>query len=166
VRGRVLMLDGYNVLTTVEAALGGGVLLRGRDGCLRDMASMHGHYKRVAETGPALEFIGRSLAELGVSGVQVLLDSPVSNSGRLKTMMRQMGEEAGWWGGVPWTIELVQDPDPVLAMAKETVATADSVILDGTRNPKDAGSPEWFNLAGYVVARHVAGATVVEMAEN
>ncbi len=53
-RGQVLDIDGFNVLTTLEAALAGGVLLRGRDGCLRDMASMHGSYRRVAETEPAL----------------------------------------------------------------------------------------------------------------
>src|SRR5437588_95661 len=33
--GRVVAIDGYNVLTTVEAALAGGVLLIGRDGVLR-----------------------------------------------------------------------------------------------------------------------------------
>ncbi|MEI8197945.1 MAG: DUF434 domain-containing protein, partial [Phycisphaerae bacterium] len=64
-----LHIDGYNVLTTIEAALGGGVILRGRDGCLRDMASMHGHYKRVAETGPALELLGQTLATLDAATV-------------------------------------------------------------------------------------------------
>jgi hypothetical protein len=162
VRGKPLVLDGYNVLTTVEAALGGGVLLRGRDGCLRDMASMHGHYKRVTETGPALELIGATLAGMGVARVRVLLDSPVSNSGRLKTMMRQVGEERGWWGATAWEVELVPDPDPVLAMSAEIVATADSVILDGARNPKGTGSPAWFNLAAHVVREGVPGARVVD----
>ena len=48
--GRPLWLDGYNVLTTVEAALAGGVVLAARDGAYRDMASMHGSYRKVAET--------------------------------------------------------------------------------------------------------------------
>ena len=56
--GRDLWLDGYNVLTTVEAALAGGVVLAARDGAYRDMASMHGSYRKVAETLPALEMIG------------------------------------------------------------------------------------------------------------
>ena len=51
-RGRGLWIDGYNVLTTVEAALAGGVILVGRDGCYRDMASMHGSYRKVSETRP------------------------------------------------------------------------------------------------------------------
>jgi hypothetical protein len=165
-RDKALIIDGYNVLTTVEAALGGGVLLRGRDGCLRDMASMHGHYKRVAETAPALEHIGQTLAALASARIEVLLDSPVSNSGRLKTMVRQLGEEHAWWGAAAWTITLVQDPDPLLAMSSEIVATADSVILDGTRNPKGTGSPAWFNFAAIIVARHAEAATVIDMTDQ
>ena len=57
-RGQTLQLDGYNVLMTVEAALGGGVMLRGRDGCLRDMASLHGNFRSVEETAPAVTQIG------------------------------------------------------------------------------------------------------------
>src|SRR5215213_2775070 len=52
--GRRLWIDGYNVLTTVEAALAGGVVIVGRDGAWRDMASMHGTWRRVEETGPAI----------------------------------------------------------------------------------------------------------------
>ena len=64
-RGKPLEIDGYNALTTIEAALSGGVILKGRDGCFRDMASMHGTYRKVAETVPALEMVGRVLEELG-----------------------------------------------------------------------------------------------------
>ncbi len=60
-----VLLDGYNVLTTVEAALAGGVLLEGRDGCYRDMASMAGRFHWVEETAPAVESIGRVLSEAG-----------------------------------------------------------------------------------------------------
>ena len=40
-----LAIDGFNVLLTIEAALSGGVLLSCRDGCHRDMASVHGTYR-------------------------------------------------------------------------------------------------------------------------
>jgi hypothetical protein len=39
-RGRELWLDGYNVLTVLESALAGGVVLLGRDGCRRDIAGI------------------------------------------------------------------------------------------------------------------------------
>jgi len=50
-----LLIDGFNLLTTIEAALGGGVLVRGRDGCIRDMASMHGNYRILTDTETAIQ---------------------------------------------------------------------------------------------------------------
>ena len=146
--GRELWIDGYNVLTTIEAALAGGVVLAARDGCYRDMASMHGSYRRVAETLPALEMIGGVLARLRVACCRWLLDRPVSNSGRLKGIMEKLSAERGW----PWTVELVDDPDRLLLELREVVATADSGILDC------AGA--WINLARTVVVECVPGAQV------
>src|SRR5687767_2214386 len=61
--GDVLIVDGYNVLTTIEVALGGGWLLAARDMTYRDMASIHGSYRKVEETRPAIELLGRRLAD-------------------------------------------------------------------------------------------------------
>ncbi len=151
-KNRPLWLDGYNVLTTVEAALAGGVILRARDGAYRDMASMHGSYRKVAETRPALELLGQEIEPLGISECRWYLDRPVSNSGRLKKLIEGMAAEAGW----PWSVELVADPDAILAETEQIVATADSVILDS------CGA--WFNLARKTVTRHVPDARVVDLA--
>lgn len=148
VAGRTLLLDGYNVLTTIEAALAGGVILEGRDGCYRDMASMHGTFRKVQETGPAIEMLGETLASLAVSGCVLFLDSPVSNSGRLKKIIADIAAARGW----DWQLELVMNPDPILCEAEDIVATADSVILDRCRR--------WFNLARVTVA---AGVPYVRM---
>jgi hypothetical protein len=176
--GAELWLDGYNVLTTIEAALAGGVILAARDGAYRDMASMHGSYRRVAETVPALELLGRTLGDFGVSECRWLLDRPVSNSGRLKGIIEQLAAARGW----PWRVELARDPDVLLAdpaaggiappvgaavqlppqqtlqrqpQRAVVVVTADSAILDRC--------PAWFNLARETVCRHVPSATVVDM---
>ena len=140
--GRILV-DGYNVLTTVEAALAGGVVIVGRDGCWRDMASMHGTWRRVEETPVALEHIGRTLHRTDAAGREVVwyLDSPVSNSGRLKAVIEDVARVNAW----PWRVELVFDPDKVLVAARaELVVTADSVILDGCG--------PWLSLARAVVS--------------
>ena len=157
---QTLLLDGYNVLTTLESALGGGILLRGMDGCLRDMASMHGHYKRVAETAPALLLLGETLATLAVARADILLDAPVSNSARLKTVMQTLAAEHRW----PWTITLVPDPDPLLARSPEIIATADSAILDAVRHAPGATPPRWTNLAAHIIAQRIPTATIVPMA--
>lgn len=40
--GARVAVDGFNQIVTVEAALSGGLLIRGTDGLLRDLASVHG----------------------------------------------------------------------------------------------------------------------------
>jgi hypothetical protein len=95
-RGRAVDLDGYNVVTTVEAALGGGVILGARDGTFRDLAAMHGTFRKVEETRPAAVLVGRVLAEAGAGDITWLLDSPVSNSGRLRGALLEVAAENGW----------------------------------------------------------------------
>jgi hypothetical protein len=148
---QALKLDGYNVLTTIEAALSGGVILSARDGTYRDMASMHGTYRKVAETLPALELLGAQLAELETAECIWYLDRPVSNSGRLKSIMEELAAKKGW----PWQVELATNPDALLAVSSEVVVTADSVILDRCRS--------WCNLARVVIARHIRQAQIIDL---
>lgn len=150
-RGRRIVVDGFNVLTTVEAALAGGVLLIGRDGCLRDMASVHGTYRIVAETGPALERIGTWLERHGVAAAHWLLDAPVANSGRLAGFLREHAQVRDR----PWTVEVVPSPDPVLCVAQDPVATSDSVVLDHCAT--------WVDLARAVVRDSVPGVRVLDL---
>jgi hypothetical protein len=138
-RGTPVSVDGYNVLITVESALAGGVLLRCRDGCLRDLASLHGHFKRVEETVPAVDALGSWLAARGPDAVTVLLDRPVSNSGRLAALLRERSAERGWG----WSVALDPVPDRTLRRGPSVAATSDSAVLDAV--------PRWLDLA-----RHVA----------
>jgi hypothetical protein len=150
--GSALWLDGYNALTTIEAALGGGVILACRDGAYRDMASMHGSYRKVAETRPALELLGQTIAAAGIAECRWYLDRPVSNSGRLKKIIEDLAAERGW----AWSVELAVNPDAILAQTDHLVATADSVILDRCR--------AWLNLARETIARHLPNVDVVDLA--
>jgi len=139
VAARELAIDGFNLLTTIEAALAGGVLLLCRDGTVRDMASMHGSYRRVEETRPALQRIGEVLAELSAAPCIWYLDRPVSNSGRLAEVIRSLAEQRAW----PWEVQVVADPDPILSRGNQVVVSADSAVLD-------ACGP-WLNLAAEIV---------------
>lgn len=157
-RGRRLAIDGYNLLITVEAALSGGLVLVGRDGCYRDLASVHGTYRRVEETVPALVLILDHVAGLHVSGVDWYLDEPVSNSGRLKSLMAEQLERrsAEGAGDPPWNIELIPSPDQRLRSAAGVViATCDGPVLDACA--------EWVHLAGDVVHQRVPAAWIVRL---
>jgi hypothetical protein len=150
-KGRKLLVDGYNLLTTIEAALAGGVILAARDGLYRDMASMHGSWRRVAETGPAIELIGGFLKLADVVECHWYLDRPVSNSGRLRKLLVGRAASEGWH----WSVELADDPDRVLAAAPEPIATADSVILDHCIL--------WVNLAAELVRARIPDARIVDL---
>lgn len=144
-----LWIDGFNVLTSIEAALSGGVILHARDRCYRDMASMHGSYRKVEETLAAIHILGELIADWNVGSCQWFLDEPVSNSGRLKTMLRKAADEHDW----RWQVELVRDPDSVLIRTNQIVASADSQILDKAQR--------WFNLARAAIDSRVRDAWIV-----
>jgi hypothetical protein len=148
-----LWIDGFNVLTTVEAALAGGVVLACRDGCWRDMASVHGSFRSVAETAPAVAAIGEFLAAAGATACTFLLDQPVSNSGRLRATVLAIAAERRW----PWDVDVVPDPDRELARRTDAViSTADGPVLDR------CGA--WLDLARLVVAARVPNAWLVDLA--
>jgi len=161
-------IDGYNVLITVEAAMSGGVIFKGRDGCFRDLASIHGTYRKVTETIPAVQLIGDFLKEIGVASALWLLDSPVSNSGRLKTLIGELARKNGWDGfdkdirlssvealTAGWEIELVTSPDAVLIKGDAIVVSSDSVILDGCTR--------WTNLAAEIIMQKLPSAIVIDL---
>ena len=152
--GQELWLDGFNVLTSVEAALSGGVILAGRDGCYRDMASMHGSYRKVEETSSAIQGIGESLHAWQVGPCRWFLDRPVSNSGRLRSLLRKEAKMAGWM----WEVDLVADPDAILSRARSLVSSSDSQILDRV--------PRWFNLARNVIHDRLPTAWIVDLEKN
>ena len=102
-------------------------MLWGRDGTIRDLASIHGSYRRVEETLPAMEAIGNHLAQMEPGSVTWYLDAPVSNSGRLRGLLLAQSEAHGW----NWQVELAPDPDRILRRCPEPVVTSDSGVLDG-----------------------------------
>lgn len=145
------MIDGYNLLTTVEAALAGGVILAAQDGCYRDMASVHGTWRRVDETAPAIDMIGRVLSEAKVRDCLWYLDRPVSNSGRLKHILLDRAAANGW----PWCVELVADPDRILSAADGPILSADSEILDQCAS--------WVNAGAELIRAFIPQAWVIDL---
>lgn len=157
VTGRPIAVDGYNLLITVESALSGGLLLIGRDGCYRDLASVHGTYRKVEETTRALELIIDHLSTLRAPHIDWYLDKPVANSGRLKALMAEMVSPLQGEAGRDsvWNIELVDSPDLVLSGHSATVVTADSVILDA------CGA--WLNAAAGLIEHRCPDAWTVDL---
>jgi hypothetical protein len=149
VRGRTLLIDGLNLVITLEVALAGGPLLACADGAIRDLAGLHGSYRLVRQTEEAVERIGRALITLGTAGARVYLDAPVPNSGKVRALFL---EHASRWDR-PVRIDLVKDPDACLAGAR-LVASSDAAVIER--------SASWFNL-GAVLVRAIESAWIIAL---
>jgi hypothetical protein len=125
-RGAALAIDGFNCLITLEVMLSRGPVFIGRDGATRDLASVHGTYRRVDESAPALELLARALAASQVRHVHVFLDRPVSNSGRVQSMFREAFTQAG----LVADYALSERVDQQIVRVGPLVASSDSWVLD------------------------------------
>lgn len=150
-RGAALHIDGFNVCITLEAALSGGLVLVGRDGAHRDLASVHGNYRRVSETPPALELLVTELAALQPAQVTWYFDRPVSNSGTLAGLLRRSLEARGCAG----VVLLSDRVDAEVSAAGGVALSADSGVIDAAES--------WFDLAGAAIRRHVPGAWKLDL---
>lgn len=129
-----------------------GAIFEGRDRCFKDLSSIHGTYRKVAETVPALQLIGEFLHETGAARVLWLLDSPVSNSGMLKTLIYELAVKNNW----PWDAELLPDPDKKLTASEEIIASSDGNVLDSCR--------KWVNLTKIIIEQTIPDAWVINLA--
>ncbi|HEV7893394.1 MAG TPA: DUF434 domain-containing protein [Pyrinomonadaceae bacterium] len=151
VEGADLIVDGFNLVITLEAALGGGVLVHCRDGCVRDLSSVHGSYRAVEETERAVLLAGEVLFTMRPASVLWLFDSPVSNSGRLAERVRTLASEHNW----PWQVRAEFNPDRTIANSPRLAVTSDSNVLDHTTR--------WLNLSRLVIERRISNPWFIDL---
>ena len=75
----------------------------------------------------------------------------MSNSGRLKTCIRELATAAGW----NMSVELSFNPDKILAETEHVIATSDSVVLDRCR--------QWVNLSREIIATRLPQTWLVDL---
>lgn len=145
-----LYIDGFNLIITLEVALSGSPVLLGKDGVFRDLAGLRGTYRIIDKTDIALKLIGATLNDLSVTMVKFYLDSPVSNSGRLKNRILESSKH---WG-IPVEVELIPNVDSLLA-CNERIVTGDSIILDKCKS--------WFNLSRKIMEDNIQDAWIIDL---
>ncbi|WP_367391698.1 DUF434 domain-containing protein [Lewinella sp. LCG006] len=146
--GATVAIDGFNLLILLENAFSGAYIFHCRDGCLRDISSVHGSYKHIQQTSEAIKLIGDVLQTLEVAHVKWLLDQPISNSGRLRVFLEEISADHDF----PWEVELCFDPDKVLAVSPHIVVSADGWVIDQAE--------QWFNLGAYIIEHHLPAANI------
>ncbi|CAD0004262.1 DUF434 domain-containing protein [Flavobacterium salmonis] len=124
--GKEIVIDGFNVLILLESILSKAYVFRGLDGYIRDLSSVYGTYRKVNQTSQAIDIIIDFFRNEKVKTAHWLFDKPVSNSGKLK----QIIEEVALQNGLDWKVELVNNPDKVMAESNQIAVTSDAWILD------------------------------------
>ncbi len=108
------------------------------DGTLRDLAGLRGTYKLIDKTDFAIELIGEKLNNMKITKTVIYLDSPVSNTGRLKSKILDILNKYDF----ETKVLLVPNADVVLNKL-DHVVTSDGIILN------TCGS--WINLVYEIV---------------
>jgi hypothetical protein len=131
IKGKTLLIDGYNVLITVESICNSDEsIVVCDDGILRDINAVFGKYKCKDETTTALNSIIALVKIYSPSDIQFFFDSQVSKSGELAKLAEKIMKEQEVKGSAHTApnvdyqlINLSNEIDGV-------VASSDSVIMD------------------------------------
>ncbi len=122
---REVHIDGFNTIITLEVALSHSPLLQCMDGTVRDLAGLRGTYRIIDETRTAVHLIFRELTGKAVEKAFFYLDSPVSNSGRLKTLIYEVAEEYS----IETDVMVIPDVDRTLQKLSGVISS-DAIILN------------------------------------
>jgi hypothetical protein len=131
-----VIIDGYNVLVTVEAILGGKELVKGMDGFLRDNSAIFSRYIFDKNTKKALKKTVLTLKEYMPRSVLFLFDSQMSHSGELASYVRCKLNELGLSGDAR-TSRIV---DKEIVDMNGITVTTDSIIIEKVDRVVDIGS--------------------------
>ncbi len=139
---KTVYIDGFNLIITLEVAFSNSTLIRCMDGSIRDLAGLRGTYRIIDKTDIAIKSICETLKSLEAKKVVVYLDSPVSNSGRLKSKFSENFLNYNF----DFEINLVDNADVILQKL-DNVITSDAIILDKCKS--------WFNLCNVIIDKDI-----------
>jgi len=135
IKGRDVMVDGYNVLITIESMLERENLWLGDDGYVRDTKGLFRNYAASDTTYQSVDAMLALLAGCKARSADILLDSQMSKSGELARFIRSKLHEYSISGDARTSQHV--DFDLKNAGAGVVVATADGVIIDAVRDVVD-----------------------------
>jgi hypothetical protein len=133
IRRKDLVIDGYNVLITIEAALSDRPVVLGDDGFVRDISGLSGNFRKTKQTPEALELIFKLLKKAKPRRTLFLFDSPISMSGELAREVKERLREEN----LPGDAMAVKVPERIMIGFPGTIATSDTAIIDRSKRVVD-----------------------------
>jgi hypothetical protein len=121
-----LLVDGHNVLITVESALAGRLLIAANDGVIRDVAGVSHRYRISTLTNEAIDTIFQILQKYPPKETLFFLDAPIRQSGELAAAIRSALKSWNLSGDA----QALKVPEIQLIGGEGVVASSDSALLD------------------------------------
>jgi hypothetical protein len=121
-----LLVDGHNVLITVESGLGGRLLIAANDGVIRDVAGVSHRYRISTLTHEAIDLIFEVLQKYPPKKALFFLDAPIRQSGELAAALRSALKTYNLSGDA----QALKVPESKLVGEEGVVASSDSAVLD------------------------------------
>ncbi|WP_242492615.1 DUF434 domain-containing protein [Methanolobus psychrotolerans] len=134
-KSRTLLIDGYNVLITLESLLKGEKMWLADDSFVRDIRGVFRNHSNDHVTFEAVEEMLCFLLNSRIKNADVLLDTQMKNSGELAAFIRTKMEEHSLTGDVRTSKHV--DYDLKNCNPSYVVATADGIVIDAVKNVVD-----------------------------
>ncbi|MGZ3605335.1 MAG: DUF434 domain-containing protein [Thermodesulfobacteriota bacterium] len=149
-----LVIDGHNVLITIEAGISGRPLILGDDGFIRDISGVSGNFKKTETTEKAIQFIIRAIKKMRPTQTLFLLDAPISKSGELAEAVRNYLKKEDISGNAM----ALRVPERILIGFPGVVATSDTAIINRSKKVLD--------LAGHVLRKSIELESLIRLNRN
>lgn len=149
-KSQAINIDGLNLIITLEVALSNSTLIHCMDNTLRDLAGLHGTYRLIDKTDIAINLIGEQLSKMNMKNINFYLDSPVSNTLKLKHRILELLSKYNF----NINIELPHNADVILEN-QSYVISSDAIILNKCIS--------WINMAKVIVDKYIPECKYVEL---
>lgn len=125
IKGEATVVDGYNVLNTLDALERGDILVKCVDGVIRDVSEVHGKFRVTDRTLALVKNIVSELYSLGSSNIVVVYDAQISRSGELASATRKIIYSLRLKGDA----KAVKSADRAIIMERCIAVTSDSALI-------------------------------------
>jgi hypothetical protein len=143
IRNKDLVIDGYNVIITIEAGFSGRPLVLGDDGFIRDISGLSGNFRTTERTEEAVRLILNVIKKARPRHTLFLLDAPISMSGKLAQEVRGLLKRENLSGDAL----AVRVPEKILIGFPGMIATSDTAVIDQSSKVVD--------LAGDIIMKRI-----------
>jgi len=151
--GAKVAVDGFNVLSTIQAALLGDTLVRSTDGLVRDLSATFRKVKVTPTLVTSLFLLLEYLARVGPGELLLAFDRQVSMSGNLAALARSFITAYSLRG----TALTCDKADSFILGLSDShlIASSDSIVVDSAKRVVDLGGD---------ISRLIAGERVINIA--